>query len=239
MVGIPVGIELGLGSQVACYALWLAIVFGLAEFLRNRQFDGELVRKVIHIGVGNVIVLAWILDIPRGIAVGISLLFSLVALLSYRVKILQSLNGVDRQSYGTFFYAASIAALFALFWRPGLHACAVIGVLVMTWGDALAALVGRRWGRHQYVVAGITKSWEGSLTMWVASSVAIAAVLVATHYCGDRSLGGGTIALVAIAIGGLSTLLETVSWKGLDNITVPLASATLSYWILRGVAFGQ
>ena len=233
-------LDLGFGSQMACYALWLGAVFGLAEFLRYRQFDGELVRKVIHIGVGNVIILAWILDIPRGIAIAISVLFSLVALMSYHVKILQSLNGVDRDSYGTFFYALSIATLFYLFWLPRLHIYAVIGVLVMTWGDALAALIGRRWGRHQYIVAGITKSWEGSLTMWVASSMAIAFVLLANNVWGaEASLRGGAIALGAISIAALSTLLEMVSWKGLDNITVPLASASLSYWVFELSALGQ
>ena len=239
-LGERVEIELGLMGQMTCYALWLAVVFGLAEWLRSRQFEGETVRKVIHIGVGNIIVLAWIFDIPRGIAVSISLLFSLVALLSYRVKILQSLNGVARHSYGTFFYAASIAALFALFWRPGLHAYAAIGVLVMTWGDALAALIGRRWGRRKYVVAGITKSWEGSLTMWLVSSTAIAAVFsTSSLWLQGEPLGWGLVAIGAIALGALSAILEMLSWRGLDNITVPLASAGLSYWLIELSALGQ
>ena len=233
-------IELGLVGQMTCYALWLAVVFGSAEWLRSRQFDGEAVRKVIHIGVGNIIVLAWLFDIPQTIAVAISLLFSLVALLSYRVKILQSLNGVARDSYGTFFYAASIAALFALFWRPGLHAYAAIGVLVMTWGDALAALIGRRWGHRKYVVAGVTKSWEGSAVMWLVSSIAIAAVLSTSSFWMPGSpLGWGFVVVGALVIGAISAILEMLSWRGLDNITVPLATAGLTYWLIELSAFGQ
>ncbi|MEM9566891.1 MAG: phosphatidate cytidylyltransferase [Cyanobacteria bacterium P01_E01_bin.34] len=233
-------IELGLVSQMACYVIWLAAVFGLAEWLRNRQFDGEAVRKVIHIGVGNIIVLAWLLDIPQMIAVAVSLLFSFVALLSYRIKILQSLNGVARDSYGTFFYAASIATLFALFWRPGLHAYAAIGVLVMTWGDALAALIGRRWGRRKYVVAGVTKSWEGSAVMWLISSIAIAAVLSASSlWMQEQPLGWGFVIFGALVIGAISAILEMLSWRGLDNITVPLASAGLSYWLIELSAIGH
>lgn len=233
-------IELGLVGQMTCYSLWLAVVFGLAEWLRSRQFDGEAVRKVIHIGVGNIIILAWLFDIPQSIAVAVSLLFSFVALLSYRVKILQSLNGVARDSYGTFFYAASIASLFALFWRPGLHAYAAIGVLVMTWGDALAALIGRRWGRHQYAIAGVTKSWEGSAVMWLVSSMAIAAVLsTSSMWLLGQPLGWGLVISGAIIIGAFSALLEMFSWRGLDNITVPLASAGLSYWLIELSAFSQ
>lgn len=233
-------IELGLGGQMVCCTLWLAAVFGVAEFMRSRQIDGEVVRKVIHIGVGNIAILTWVLDIPRTFAVGLSLVFSLVALLSYRVKILQSLNGIDRHSYGTFFYAASIATLFALFWRPGLKSYAVLGILVMTWGDALAALIGRRWGKHKYVLAGIAKTWEGSLTMWLASSLTIAAVCSASSYWNPSvSWSGEAIALGAIAIGGLSAILEMLSWRGLDNITVPLASAGLSYWFFEVTSMGS
>ncbi|MEN9205285.1 MAG: hypothetical protein Q6K70_05700, partial [Thermostichales cyanobacterium DRC_bins_46] len=156
-------------QQTLWYALWLGVVFALAEGLRARHWDGEIVRKVIHIGVGNIIWLAWLLQVPQGLGVGFSLLFSLLALLSYHIPILPSLNGVGRQSLGTFFYALSIGLLLALFWRDPLRVFAVIGILVMTWGDALAALVGKRWGSHRYSCWGIGKSWEGSLTMWGVS----------------------------------------------------------------------
>ncbi|MEO1132395.1 MAG: phosphatidate cytidylyltransferase [Cyanobacteria bacterium J06639_1] len=219
--------------QTGCYALWLAAVFGLAELLRSRQVDGELVRKIVHIGVGNIIVLAWVLGVPRSLGIAVSVAFSGVALLSYRVKLLQSLNGVDRQSFGTFFYALSIALAIAWFWLPGLKVCAVIGVLVMTWGDALAALVGQKWGRHSYELAGIRKSWEGSLTMWGASTTAIALVLglsQAAWACSPLSLTW--IGAIAIGIGAIAAVLESLSWRGIDNITVPLAACWLSYGAL-------
>ncbi|WP_017324489.1 diacylglycerol/polyprenol kinase family protein [Synechococcus sp. PCC 7336] len=229
-------VDVGLGGQLACYGIWLGLVFAIAEGLRSRQVDGELVRKVIHIGIGNIIILAWLFDIPRTVAVIVSAAFSLIALLSYRVKILQSLNGVDRQSYGTFFYAASIAILFAVFWHSGWHAYAAIGVLVMTWGDALAALIGRHWGRHRYTVAGMTKSWEGSLAMWLASAVAIAAVAAVHSYWGSGAwMPVWAIALGSSAIAAIATALEVFSWRGLDNITVPLASAALSFWLFRAL----
>ncbi|MEO0802020.1 MAG: phosphatidate cytidylyltransferase [Cyanobacteria bacterium J06642_2] len=219
--------------QTFYYALWLGAVFGLAELLRSHQVDGELVRKVIHIGVGNIIILAWILDVPRTLGIVVSIGFSLVALLSYRVKLLQSLNGVNRQSFGTFFYALSIALAITWFWLPGLKVCAVLGVMVMTWGDALAAIVGQRWGHHGYELAGIRKSWEGSLTMGGASAAVIAAVLLwsqSAWACVPLPLAW--IGAVALGLGAISALLESLSWRGIDNITVPLATCWLSYGVL-------
>ena len=69
-----------------------------------------------------------------------SVLFSLVALLSYRYPILPGINGVGRHSLGTFFYATSIGLLTAAFWPMNLPQYAALGILVMTWGDGLAAL---------------------------------------------------------------------------------------------------
>ncbi len=220
---------LDLLPQILGYGLWLALVFGLAEFLRSRQVEGERVRKVIHIGVGNIILLAWVWQAPRWLGVGFAVLFSVIALISYRVKILQSLNGVGRKSFGTFFYALSIGLLLGIFWRAEDHlrSFAVIGVLVMTWGDALAALVGQTWGRHPYQVGSIQKSWEGSLTMWGVSTAVILAVL-------SGVLGVSlTWVPLAVGVGLISTGLEVISWGGLDNLTVPLASAALSYWLVQ------
>lgn len=221
--------RLDLLPQLLCYALWLGSVFGLAEYLRSLKVEGEKVRKVIHIGVGNIIVLAWILQVPREVGILFSVIFSGVALLSYQVKVLQSLNGVGRQSFGTFFYAVSIGSLIALFWFPSLQPFAVIGILVMTWGDALAALVGQAWGRHPYQVGGIRKSWEGSLTMWLVSSLVIGSVLTGM-------LGGSWMVVgIGLGVGLVATGLEVFSWQGLDNLTVPLVSGILSYWLVSAL----
>ncbi len=222
-------IDTALLPQILCYGLWLALVFGLAEFLRSRQVEGEIVRKVIHIGVGNIILLAWFLQVPRWLGVGFALVFCGIALLSYRIKILQSLNGVGRKSFGTFFYALSIGLLLLLFWQAEQHQqpFAVIGILVMTWGDALAALVGQTWGRHHYQVGQIQKSWEGSLTMWGVSAGVIMAIL-------SGAFGFSPLLVpLSLGVGLIATGLEMVSWAGLDNLTVPLVSALLSYGLFQ------
>lgn len=213
--------------QIGLCALWLGLVFGVAEWLRGRQVGGELVRKFVHIGVGNIILLAWFLQIPRLTGILFSVLFSVLVLLSYQVKILESLNGVGRRSFGTFFYAVSMGLLLTFFWYPGIQPFAVIGVLVMTWGDALAALVGQTWGRHR--LGSLRKTWEGSLTMWAVSSGVVFLVMMAV------AGGSWDWVLGSLAIGLVATGLEMVSWGGLDNLTVPLGSAVLSYWLFNAL----
>lgn len=204
----------------------------LAEWLNHSKIGGpEIVRKVVHIGVGNVILLAWWLQIPEWVGIGASILFSTIALLSYRIPILPSINSVGRKSLGTFFYAASIGILIACFWAKQPQ-YAVLGVLVMTWGDGLAALIGQQFGQHRYTVWGIQKSWEGSLGMAGVSYIVSALILLSAQgNIWQTWLVSGVVALMAAG-------LEAFSKYGVDNITVPVGSAVIGY-VLNEFLLGQ
>ena len=148
---------------------------------------------------------------------------SIIALTSYFLPILPSINSVGRRSLGTFFYALSIGILVAIFWPLQHPEYAVIGILVMAWGDGLAALVGQNFGKHPYQIAGIRKSWEGSLTMTVVSFWVILLIL------GSVQGFHWQIGLIAIAVALVATALESFSKFGIDNLTVPLGSAMLAF----------
>lgn len=156
------GTPLAIALSVAI--LYLMAVILLAEGLSRwrGETDAELTRKIVHIGTGNVILLAWWLSIPTWVGVAASAIASAMALISYFVPVLPSLNSVGRRSLGTFFYAIAIGILVAWFWPLELPQYAAIGIAMMAWGDGLAALVGQNFGRHRYQVWGATKSWEGS-----------------------------------------------------------------------------
>ena len=214
-------------TQIGLVTAWLGLVGGIAEGLRRTTSLGtEITRKIVHIGAGQVILLAWWLHTPTWMGITASVLFSGVALLSYRLPILPGINGVGRHSLGTFFYAISIGLLTAAFWPLDLPQYAALGILVMTWGDGLAALVGQNVGRHPYKILGSQKSVEGSLTMALASFIVSALVL--GFAAGWTPSVGMTAVVVAIA----ATLLETLSFYGLDNLTVPLGSAVLAYGLM-------
>lgn len=211
--------------QVLVPAGWVGTITLVAEELNRRKWvEPESVRKIVHIGTGNVILLAWWLGIGTELIVAASVLFGSVALISYRLPILPGINSVGRKSFGTFFYAVSIGVLAALFWSHEPR-YAVLGVLVMTWGDGMAALVGQRYGQHRYSVGNSQKSWEGSLTMAaVAYGIGFLVLL------GTQGLTGATV-LVPLGMAIAATLLETVSTLGVDNLTVPLGSGAIAFWL--------
>lgn len=214
--------------QIAIVAVWVLLIQAIA-WVVNRfvNDDPEILRKIVHIGTGNVILLAWWLNMPPSIGITASILASAITLLSYRFPILPGINSVGRQSLGTFFYSVSFGILVACFWYLQQPQYAALGILVMTWGDGLAALIGQRFGKHKYKVFGGQKSWEGSLTMTVVSYIVSSLILLGVQ--GNIS----STWIISLVVALVATGLEAVSFLGIDNLTVPLGSAALAFFLIH------
>jgi phytol kinase len=212
--------------QIGIVVLVLGVVVLLAETIYRRvSANSELVRKVVHISTGNIILLAWWLKLPTWVGIWASVIAGAIALLSFYIPFLPGINSVGRKSLGTFFYAISIGILIAWFWPTQQYQYAAIGILVMTWGDGLAALIGQKYGQHPYEVWGIKKSWEGSLTMALTSYFVSSLILFGVQ---------GNIWqtwLIPVAIALVATGLEAFSKLGIDNLTVPLGSAAIAFYL--------
>jgi phytol kinase len=215
-------------QQAAIVTAWLALIGLLAALAKRLSApNSENTRKVVHVGVGQVILLAWWMQVPAWMGVSASVFFAVVALLSYYFPLLPSINSVGRKSLGTFFYAVSMGLLVAWFWTINAPEFAALGILIMAWGDGWAALIGQRFGRNLYYLpnylGGMKKSWEGSATMAGVSLAISLLVLV-------PSLGNlWQTWAIALVVAMLATGLEAFSWLGLDNLTVPIGSAACAY----------
>ncbi|MGV0105873.1 Phosphatidate cytidylyltransferase [Nostoc sp. DSM 114160] len=211
--------------QIASAAIWVLLILLIAWVVNRFADEPEIVRKIVHIGTGNVILIAWWLNIPASVGITASILASAITLLSYRLPILPGINSVGRQSLGTFFYSVSFGILVAWFWYLQQPQYAALGILVMTWGDGLAALIGQRFGTQKYKVFGIEKSWEGSLTMMLVSYLVSSLILVGTQGNSWQTWA------VSLVVAVMATALEAVSFLGIDNLTVPLGSAALAFFL--------
>lgn len=214
--------------QLSVVVFWLGMVILIAAWFHfQTNVKPETVRKVVHIGTGNIILWAWWLQIPAWIGIGVSIFFTILTLLSHRFFLLPGIESVGRKSWGTVFYAVSIGLLIAVFWSIERPEFAVLGILIMTWGDGMAALIGQQIGVNHYHVWGVQKSWEGSLTMTLVSWVVGGVVLGSIHgWTWQVNFTAFTVALVA-------TVLESFSKFGIDNLTVPLASAGLGFVLVE------
>jgi phytol kinase len=208
-------------------------LLAVAELLRRRFGVGqELTRKFVHICAGMWVfgVMALFERWQTGVVPFAS--FIAVNYLLYRYRLVKAIDS-ERDSPGTVYFAAVIALLFGLLWRPqgpvDRAPLAAAAVMALTWGDALAALVGVRLGRHRYTVGRSVRSWEGSAVMFAVSALAIFLTLVLLPGSGLSPLAAplapGRVLPVALLAAAAATLAEAVSPHGSDNLTVPLAAA--------------
>jgi dolichol kinase len=88
-------------------------------------------------------------------------------------------------------------------------------------GDAFAALVGKRFGRHKitWKYADRHKSVEGSAAMFVTSAIAAACVLLAHHH-----LTLPAYLVIPVVGAGAATVVEMVSKGGYDTVLCPTAA---------------
>ncbi|QLE58279.1 diacylglycerol/polyprenol kinase family protein [Nostoc sp. TCL26-01] len=214
--------------QISLVAAWVSFILAIAGVVNHfATDDSEIVRKIVHIGAGHVILIAWWLDIPASVGIGASVVASIVTLLSYIFPLLPGINSVGRRSLGTFFYAVSVGILVAWFWHIEQPQYAAIGMMVMAWGDGLAALIGQRFGKHKYRVFGAQKSWEGSLTMALFSYLVCSLILLGVI---GNVWQTWTVSLIVAVV---ATSLEAFSFLGIDNLTVPIGSAALAFALLQ------
>ena len=194
------------------------VIAGAVLCRRLRPNQRELSRKIVHIGTGAVVPLAWFLEIPFVIALPVAAVITVVTTINHQWRFIPAVEDVDRNSYGTIAYGIAITTLLLLFWPTRADAVSA-GVLVMALGDGLAGLIGRNVASPKWVLFGQTKSSVGTMTMAVVSGLVL--IGLARWSGADLSLQAA-LGMVAMATG-----LEQLSWSGLDNLSVPLSVGLL------------
>ena len=199
--------------------LWMAMVIAGAVLCRRlRPNQRELSRKIVHIGTGAVVPLAWFFEIPFVVALPVAAVITVVTTINHQWRFIPAVEDVDRNSYGTIAYGIAITTLLLLFWPTRADAVSA-GVLVMALGDGLAGLIGRNVESPKWVLFGQTKSSVGTMSMAIVSSLVL--IGLARWSGADLSLPAA-VCMVAMATG-----LEQLSWSGLDNLSVPLSVGVL------------
>jgi len=195
----------------------LAILLLAETWRRAGDARPEWTRKFVHVGVG---VLAgcfpWVFD--RAASVLLLTLGSVVAMLvARRMRALPALLEIDRHSLGEIYFPISVAALYLLArHQPILY---LISIYTMVVCDALAAILGKGYGRHPYVVTTDHKTAEGTAIFLVFAFLGVhLPLLLLTNV--DRA----ACVLIAAQIALLVTCFEAISVQGLDNLVVPLGT---------------
>ena len=202
--------------------IYIGVVIASAKAFEKAGKEAS--RKFIHIMLSNWWIIAMIFFKDALVASILPALFIVINYLSYKkgiISVMERDEGEEnKESMGTVFYAVSLFILTLITFGPLKNPLiGLCGIFVMGYGDGFAAVIGQAVKSREFVIKGNTKSLAGSLTMFL-----ITLMIVAGYF---TYAGATYIAIKSILIAVVMTIVEAVSIKGTDNLSVPLLTSLL------------
>lgn len=200
--------------------VFVGIIIIAAKFFEKAGKEAS--RKFIHIMLCNWWFLAMYFFDNAILVSIVPLSFVIINYISYKKSLISVMEREEQEKdgLGTVYYALSLFLLsiftFGIIKKPEIGLCSI---LIMGYGDGLAAIIGRSVKSMPYKIGKTKKTLAGSATM-----LFISFVITAIFLC---SVNAGLWMLKSILVAISVTILEAVSIKGTDNITVPIFACLL------------
>lgn len=198
-------------------AVFVALLAGAEAATRRRKVSPELSRRYVHLSSGIVAAYLPVLMSFAEIS-ALAFLFIPFMFVSRRIGLFPAVHAVERSTLGEIYFPLGVLLTALLFPRAAPYS---YGILVMGVSDALAGLVGQRFGRRGYRVPGGRKTYLGSAAFLASTVVLSAGALLATGGSWPTSLA------LAVVLGTVLTVSEGVLGGGADNVVLPVAAAGL------------
>jgi len=236
-------------NDVYCGVLVYAYV-GVVMVVVEKLWKGDQAvgRKILHMSMGNIVFLLWLLTSPWTALViaGSFVVFSLLITHRMQLYFLTELSHAGKRTlfrkayrkvitklslisasdagneFGLVYYCVAFTVLAIIFYdRPIIIAA---GMLPLACGDGMGAVIGRKFGAHRFAIID-RKSVEGSLAVFAGTAIAVFAGLV------FYSMAPAPALWKALIIGVITMIVEALAPRGLDNLAIP-ASAVIAFLLL-------
>ncbi len=227
---------------------YAVIILTVADITRKkRNLGSEVTRRIVHLFAGAAIWTVPYYPHPW-VATLVALTFVIMLALANTERFSGFFAAMARPEdlehnsvRGPFWYAVSITILTGIFTFTGYHELYFIpaaAIHIMMFGDGMSAPIGMKYGRTTTrVIFGSNRSVPGTLAVFIFGFFGS---LLAFWWFGIFSLAnpvfivGGNILwfeMIVLALVGATTatLVEFVSPKGTDNITLPLITCLVIF----------
>lgn len=207
-------------GYITTYLYLILVLFISTIFQKKYKLKEETSRKLVHILVGlSWFIMVYFFDTKFHLVIP-PLTFIIINYISYKKDLISSMERTDKNSKGTIYFAVSftILALITVIY-PKFLPFYGIGAMTMTFGDGLAPFVGAKFNNHH--IRNTSKTYSGSL--FILITTIIIAMIFNYYYLLGFSL------LDYVIIGVLASLLEFIGFKGIDNLSLPIGVAIISF----------
>lgn len=203
----------------------LAMLWSVGKLSARFNIAPETKRKIVHVLTGlTSLSFPWLFSSP--LPVILMIVVSLITMAALRSPLIKShamsavLHDVQRRSFGEFYILISVGFLFAhSVGNPVLY---VLPLTVIALSDTASALIGIKYGQKRLSIFDGEKTIEGSTAFFIVTLLVSLILLMLLTNMAEINL-----IILSIIIAAFCTFVESDSWKGLDNLFVPVGAHVL------------
>jgi len=220
---------IGYGTLLGYFVICVMCALTLRRLVK---VPPEVFRKPLHIIVlGSIFIFTYVFN-TWWISVIAALVFTVMVfpvlffserIPGYSELLIERKKGEIKRSLIVVFSMFTILICICWGWL-GEKYLVIASVLAWGFGDAAAALIGKRFGRHYLegkLIEG-RKSLEGTLAMFVVSFISVIVVLII-----HNSVNWYIYIPIAVVTAAVCSVVELYTKNGMDTLTCPLAAAAI------------
>jgi phytol kinase len=198
------------------FLLLLLILIIISELLHKKlRWPPEQSRKFLHVSGGLMCLLFPKIFSSHWYVLALSLIAFIILLITYQRKLLQSVHKTKRYSVGSVLFPIPVYLCFLTAELKAESIFFYLPVSLLAIADTAAEIGGYKWGSQSKQFFNGQKTLAGSLSFFITAVLVCGVWLgVYNHSVQYIFITGGLIVL-------LSTIAETVTLHGWDNLTVP------------------
>ncbi|WP_346854229.1 phosphatidate cytidylyltransferase [uncultured Draconibacterium sp.] len=207
------------------YFVAIILLLGFNELnYRRLNVKGEITRKFAHFTATVAVVPFPYIFSSHWYVLVLALIFFVALFVTQYSKQLKSIHDIERKSIGSYLLPAAIYITFLISNLLDNKFIYILPMLILGICDPMAAIVGMgmKKNNHQIKLFGVAtgKSIFGSGAFLFTSFIIS---LIALYF--HRGLFDFKTFWLAAFIAIISSLAELISWRGSDNLTIPVSVA--------------
>ncbi len=215
-----------MGNQIALTFIYLIAIILLLVFTeliyRRLGLKGEITRKIAHFTATlSTITFPYLFD-NHFYVLALALFFFIVLFISRHGTQLKSIHDITRKSIGSYLLPISIYITFLISYKTGNRFYYILPILILAICDPAAGIMGinLKKNNHQIRIFGkkLKKTTLGSSSFFVSSFLIS---IIALYF--NRMVFDLKTFWLSLGIAVISTLVELFSWRGSDNLFIPLS----------------
>lgn len=214
--------------------LYVFSVVGIMDYAVKKGFPKDISRKIVHIAAGSWMIF-WPLydqsDWTKYFNITPALIWTVLLLIKgttaspddKAVKTMTRTGDRNELLKGPLYFTMIMNIMGTVYFFSPV---ALTSMGFLGWGDGLAPIFGKRYGKHKYKIL-VEKSFEGSIAFFFFGSIAA----LVFHFLFSYTINIQLILICAV----VTTFIEAISPKDLDNILIPLSCLAV-YFLFGGIS---